>query len=146
MQTLGIKTPSPDGAGGDVDGARPGPGRDLSPLLAGAATAVGAVGALLTLIDSASPLRGPCTLFFLLMAPAVAIAAALRGLDLFGRALCALAGAVALNMLVAQGMLAVHRWSVRGGVVAVTLLSLAVLLLVLIRARISGKRVQERTR
>ncbi|MFG2355515.1 hypothetical protein [Streptomyces sp. NPDC048521] len=143
MQTLGIKTPSPDGAATDTEGTRKGPGRDLSPLLAGAATAVGAVGALLALIDSASPLRGPCTLFFLLMAPAVAIAAALRGLDPFGRAVCALAGAVVVDMLVAQGMLAVHRWSVHGGVVAVTVLSLAVLLLVLLRERISGKRAQE---
>jgi hypothetical protein len=143
MQTFGIKTPSPDGAAAETEGTRTGPGRDLSPLLAGAATAVGAVGALLALIDSASPLRGPCTLFFLLVAPAVAIAAALRGLDLFGRALCALAGAVVVNMLVAQGMLAVHRWSVRGGVVAVTVLSLTVLLLVLLRERISGKRTQE---
>ncbi|MGN5378201.1 hypothetical protein ACQ4WX_13400 [Streptomyces lasalocidi] len=36
----------------------------------GAATAVAAVGALLALTDSGSPLRGPCTLFFLLAAPA----------------------------------------------------------------------------
>ncbi|MEU0004753.1 hypothetical protein ABZ079_10740 [Streptomyces sp. NPDC006314] len=143
MQTLGIKTPSPGGAAADAEGARPGPGRGLSPLLAGAATAVGSVGALLAFIDSTSPVRGPCTLFFLLMAPAMAIAAALRGLDPFGRALCALAGAVVVNMLVAQGMLAVHRWSVRGGVVAVTVLSLAALLLVLIRERIYGKHTQE---
>jgi hypothetical protein len=73
----------------------------------------------------------------------VAIGAALRGLDLFGRALCALAGSVVVNMLVAQGMLAVHRWSVRGGVAAVTVLSLLLLLVVLVRERISGKRTQE---
>ncbi|MEU9478311.1 hypothetical protein [Streptomyces sp. NPDC048191] len=114
------------------------------PLLAGAATAVALVGALLALIDSASSLRGPSTLFFLLAAPAVAFAAALRGLDPFGRTLCALAGSVVVNMLVAQGMLAVHRWSVRGGVVAVTVLSLSLLLLALLRERISGKRIQDR--
>ncbi|MGW1805788.1 hypothetical protein [Streptomyces sp. NPDC002078] len=114
------------------------------PLLTGAATAVALTGALLALIDAASPLRGPCALLFLLAAPAVALAAALRGLDPFGRALCALAGSVVVNMLVAQGMLAVHRWSVRGGVVAMTVLSLLLLLLVVLRERISGKRTQDR--
>ncbi|WP_244184461.1 hypothetical protein [Streptomyces cellostaticus] len=140
MQTLRIKTPSSDGSGDDAERARPGPGRDLSPLLAGAATAVGAVGALLALTDAGSPLRGPCTLFFLLTAPAVAVGAALRGLDPVGRVLTALAGAVVLNMLVAQGMLAVHRWTVRGGVVAVTALSLLLLLLVLGREKFRSRK------
>ncbi|WP_245790583.1 hypothetical protein [Streptomyces monashensis] len=99
----------------------------------GAATAVAAVGALLALTGSGSPLRGPCTLFFLLAAPAAAVAAALRGLDPYARTLAALAGSVVLNMLVAQGMLAVHRWSVHGGVIAVTALSLLLLLWVLLR-------------
>ncbi|MEV5878181.1 hypothetical protein AB0L75_28940 [Streptomyces sp. NPDC052101] len=112
------------------------------PLFAGAGTAIAAVGAPLALIDSTSPLRGPCALFFLLAAPAVALAVALRGLDPFGRTLCALAGSVVVNMLVAQGMLAVHRWSVRGGVVTVTVLSLLLLLAVPLREQISGKRTQ----
>lgn len=124
MQSTRIKRPSTDGA----ERARPGPGRDLSPLLAGAATAVGGFGGLLALVGSDSPLRGPLTLFFLLAAPATATAAALRGLEPFGRVLAAVAGAVVLNMLVAQGMLAVHRWSVRGGVIAVTVISLFLLL------------------
>ncbi|MFF5015987.1 hypothetical protein [Streptomyces sp. NPDC001165] len=140
MQTLRIKTPSADGAGDDAERARPDPGRDLPPLLAGAATAVGAIGALLALTDADSPLRGPCTLFFLLAAPAVAIGAALRGLDPFGRALTGLAGSVVLDMLVAQGMLAVHRWSVRGGVVAVTALSVLLLLLVLGREKFRARK------
>jgi hypothetical protein len=109
--------------------------RDLAQRLAGAATAVGGCGALLALVDSDSPLRGPFTLFFLLAAPAAAIAAALRGLEPFGRLLTAVAGSVVVNMLVAQGMLAVHRWSVRGGIVAVTAISALVLLLVLVRRR-----------
>ncbi|MEU7304007.1 hypothetical protein AB0950_31580 [Streptomyces sp. NPDC007189] len=125
MQTIRIKTSS-------------------LPLLTGAATAVAGCGALLALIDSASWLRGPCTLFFLLAAPAVALAAALRGLDPFARVLSALAGSVVVDMLVAQGMLAVHRWSVRGGVVAVTVLSVLLLLLVALRERISGKRTHNR--
>jgi hypothetical protein len=110
---------------------------DLSPLLAGAATAVAGCGALLALVDSDSPLRGPFTLFFLLAAPAAAIAAALRGLEPFGRLISAVAGSVVVNMLVAQGMLATHRWSVRDGIVVVTAISALVLLLVLVRRPVS---------
>jgi hypothetical protein len=96
------------------------------------------MGALLALTGSGSPLRGPLTLFFLLAAPAGAIAACLRGLDPFGRVLASLAGAVVLDMLVAQGMLAVHRWSVNGGIVAVAVISSLVLLLVPVR-RLRGR-------
>ncbi|MFD4953798.1 hypothetical protein [Streptomyces sp. NPDC058451] len=129
MQTIRIKSVATPG----TQRARPGPRRDLTPLLAGAATTAGGTGALLALTGSGSPLRGPLTLFFLLAAPAAAIAAALRGLDPFGRALASVAGAVALDMLVAQGMLAVHRWSVGGGLLAVTAFCSLVLLLVLVR-------------
>lgn len=137
MQTIRIKTSSRSSANG-AERARTGPGRDLSPLLAGAAAAVGGIGALLALTDTDSPLRGPFTLFFLLAAPATAVAAALRGLDPFGRVLASVAGAIVLNMLVAQGMLAVHRWSVPGGVAAVTVISALILLLVLMR-RLRGR-------
>lgn len=131
MQTLRIKPPS---SGGD---GRPGrdPGRDLIPLLGGAAFTVAAVGAILALVDAGSPLRGPFTLFFLLAAPATAVGAALRGLDPAARAVVSVAGAIAVDLLVAQGMLAVHRWSVRGGILAVTVISCVVLLLVLARRR-----------
>ncbi|RDS65220.1 hypothetical protein DWC19_12800 [Streptomyces sp. M7] len=104
-------------------------------MLAGAATAVGAIGAVLALTGSDSPLRGPFTLFFLLAAPAAAIGAALRGLDPFGRLVASVAGAVVLDMLVAQAMLALHQWSVRGGIVAVTAISALILLLVITRRR-----------
>lgn len=140
MQTIRIKT----AASQDAERARPGPGRDLTPLLAGAATAVAGLGAVLALIDSDSPMRGPFTLFFLLAAPAGAIAAALRGLEPFGRTVAAVAGAVVVNMLVAQGMLAVHRWSVLGGIVAVTAISALILLLVLVR-RLRGRTTRRRT-
>ncbi|ELS52137.1 hypothetical protein STVIR_6957 [Streptomyces viridochromogenes Tue57] len=105
---------------------------------------MGGLGAVLALVDSASPLRGPFTLFFLLAAPAAAIAAALRGLGPFGRCVAAVAGAVVVNMLVAQGMLAVHRWSVPGGIVAVTAISALILLLVLVR-RLRGRTTRRRT-
>jgi hypothetical protein len=114
-------------------------GRDLTPLLAGAATAVGGFGALLALTGSDSPLRAPLTLFFLLVAPAAGIAAALRGFDPFARLLASLAGSVVLNMLVAQGMLATHRWSARGGVLAMAVISALILLLVLMLRRRTAK-------
>ncbi|MFF8658358.1 hypothetical protein [Streptomyces huasconensis] len=125
MQTIGIKAPPTD------TGRRTGRRRDgdLPPLLAGAAVAVGGVGAVLALVDLGSPLRGPCTLFFLLAAPSAALAAALRSLDPWGRAVACVAGAVAVNLLVAQAMLALQVWSVRGGVVAVAGLSALALLL-----------------
>ncbi|MEU3516566.1 hypothetical protein ABZ770_14950 [Streptomyces sp. NPDC006654] len=112
-------------------------------MLAGAATAVGASGALLALTDSGSPLRAPLALLFLLAAPATAITLGLRGLDPFARVLTALAGAVALDMLVDQGMLATHRWSWRGGIVAVAVISLLLLLLVRMRP---VERIHERAR
>ncbi|KUL41043.1 hypothetical protein ADL12_12300 [Streptomyces regalis] len=105
---------------------------------------MGGFGAVVALVDSGSPLRGPFTLFFLLAAPAAAIAAALRGLEPFGRTVAAVAGAVVVNMLVTQGMLAVHRWSVRGGIVAVTAISAVILLLVLLR-RLRGRTTRRRT-
>ncbi|MEU6539878.1 hypothetical protein [Streptomyces sp. NPDC047000] len=126
MRTTGISTASP---------------RDLAPLLAGAATGIAGAGAVLALTGDGSPLRGPCTLFFLTAAPAAAVAALLRGLDPFARALVSLAAAVVVDMLVAQGMLAVHRWSVRGGVVAVTVFSSAVFAAVFVhRMRRLGSR------
>ncbi|MFE6159769.1 hypothetical protein ACFQ7F_12755 [Streptomyces sp. NPDC056486] len=97
------------------------------------AVAVGAVGAMLALTDIGSPLRGPFTLFFLLAAPGGAIGAALAGLEPWGRILASVSGAVAVNLLVAQGMLALHMWSVRGGVVAITVIGLLIYLLVLVR-------------
>ncbi|WP_329534843.1 hypothetical protein [Streptomyces sp. NBC_01450] len=129
MQTIGIKSPSSDSdkrSGQD-------PGRDLVPLFAGVAVAVAGVGAVLALADVDASLRGPFTLFFLLAAPGAAIAAALRGLDPLARTVVSVAGAIAVDLLVAQGMLAVHRWSVRGGIVAVTAISTLVLLLVVVR-------------
>ncbi|MFE2644099.1 hypothetical protein ACFXDO_16190 [Streptomyces nigra] len=131
MQTIHGTTTTSE----DAERERPGPGRDLTPLLAGAATAVGAIGAVLALTGSDSPLRGPFTLFFLLAAPAAAIGAALRGLDPFGRLVASVAGAVALDMLVAQAMLALHQWSVRGGIVTVTAISVLILLPVITRRR-----------
>lgn len=104
-------------------------------LVAGVAVGIGATGAVLVLADIGSPLRAPFTFFFLLMAPAAAIAVALGRMDPLGRAVAAGAGALAVDLLVAQAMLALHLWSVRGGVVAVTALSGALLLWSALRHR-----------
>ncbi|MFG2312498.1 hypothetical protein ACGFS9_28080 [Streptomyces sp. NPDC048566] len=131
MQTLRIKAST----SGTAKGARHPPGGDLLPALAGGATTVGAVGAYLALADADTPLRGPLTLFFLLAAPSAAVGAALRGLDPFGRVLASASGAVALDMLVAQGMLAAHRWSVPGGVAVVAAVSSLSMLVTAARSR-----------
>lgn len=128
MQTIGIK-PSLSGSGG--------------PLLAGVAVSVAGVGAVLAFADSDSVLRGPFTLFFLLVAPGAAIGAALRGLEPFGRVVVSLAGAVAVNLLVAQGMIATHSWSMSGGITAVTVISSLVLLPSLVR-RLRGRTERRR--
>lgn len=99
----------------------------------------GGFGALLAFTGSDSPLRAPLTLFFLLVAPAAGLAAALRGFDPFARVLASLAGSVVLNMLVSQGMLATHRWSARGGVMAMAVISALILLLVLMVRRRTAK-------
>ncbi|MFJ9089078.1 hypothetical protein ACIRL3_42380 [Streptomyces sp. NPDC102384] len=127
MQTIGIKPSSSDGL----------------QLLAGAGVVAGGAGLVLALSHAGSPLRGPLALFFLLAAPGAAFAAALRGLDPWARALTSVAGAIAVVMLVAQGMLAVHRWSVDGGVIAVAVLSASAFLVQWIIRQLRGGAAQE---
>ncbi|MFG2581441.1 hypothetical protein [Streptomyces malaysiensis] len=103
-------------------------GGNWPPVIVGAAVGLAGIGAALALADVHSPLRAPFTLFFLLAAPALAIGSALRGLDALIRPVPAVAGALALNLLVAQAMLALRLWSARGGVAAVGGLSLLILL------------------
>lgn len=131
MQTIRIKAPSSDTGRGPDD--RPSRRQDALPLLAGMAVVVGAVGAMLALTDIDSPLRAPFTLFFLLAAPGFAIGAALKGLEPWGRIVASVSGAVAVNLLVTQAMLALHMWSVRGGVVALTVIGSLTYLLVQVR-------------
>ncbi|MGW8381077.1 hypothetical protein [Streptomyces sp. ODS28] len=133
-------TSGPSGTSGPAGANAPsGPTRSYAlseslPLFAGAAVGIGGVGAALALADVDSPLRAPFTLFFLFAAPATAIAAALRSLDPLIRTVTAVIGAAAFDLLVAQVMLATHVWSVRGGVLAVGVLSAALLLLTLATA------------
>ncbi|GHG67128.1 hypothetical protein GCM10018779_38910 [Streptomyces griseocarneus] len=114
---------------GDGGGGRRAPAGDSLPVVAGAAAAIAGVGGVLALADIGSPLRAPFTLFFLIMAPACAVAAALRGLDPLSRSVVAAGAAVAVDLLIAQVMLALHAWTVRGGVAAVAAVSLLVFLL-----------------
>ncbi|WP_425835692.1 hypothetical protein [Streptomyces fractus] len=122
MQTIGIKPSSSDGPY----------------LLAGAGVVAGGAGLVLALSHAGSPLRGPLALFFLLAAPGAAFAAALRGLDPWARTVTSAAGAVAVVMLIAQGMLAVHRWSVDGGVLTVAIISASAFVLQWILRRLRG--------
>lgn len=113
-------------------GRRP-PAADSLPVVAGAAAAIAGVGGALALADIGSPLRAPFTLFFLIVAPACAVGAALRSLDPLSRAVIATGGAIAVDLLIAQTMLALHTWTVRGGVAAVAALSLLLFLLAHVR-------------
>ncbi|MFI0981570.1 hypothetical protein ACH4SP_31750 [Streptomyces sp. NPDC021093] len=112
-----------------------GPGREFLLLVAGAALAVAAAGAVLAFTDMSSPLRAPFTVVFMVVAPGAAVATWLRGLDPLGRTVASVAAALALNLLVAQAMLAMHLWSVRGGIAAVAGISALLFLLTLLRRR-----------
>jgi hypothetical protein len=91
--------------------------------LRGAVLAAGSTGALLALAGINSSIRGPAVLLFLVAAPALAVAGLLRGLDPVARIVVAVAAAVAVNVLVAQAMLAVGAWSPRAGLVAIAVIS-----------------------
>lgn len=122
--------------------------RDALPALAGAAVGTGAVGAVLALADIPSPVRAPFTFFFLAAAPGAAFAALLAGLDPLTRVVVAAAASVAVDLLVAEALLALHLWSVRGGVAAVAAVSAALFLAPMTRAgvRRAGSRRPRRAR
>lgn len=122
---------------GSYDQPPPGerPASATASLVAGVAAGIGVMGAVLALAGIGSPLRAPFTLFFLLMAPAGALAVVLGRMDPLGRAVAAGAGALAVDLLVAQTMLALHVWSLRGGVLAVAAFSGALLLVGAVRRR-----------
>jgi hypothetical protein len=79
--------------------------------------------------DISSPVRAPFTFFFLVVAPAAALASVLRGIDPLSRAVVAIGAAMVVDVLVAQGMLALHLWSIRGGVGVVAAVSAVLFLL-----------------
>lgn len=106
--------------------------RKSLPWLTWAAVGTGAIGAALALTDMGSPVRAPFTFFFLLAAPGAALARVLPGLDPLSRTVVAVAGSVAVDLLVAQAMLMLHLWSIGGGVLVVAALSAVLFLLPLL--------------
>jgi hypothetical protein len=87
-------------------------------------------GAVFGVLAAAVALRGADSgpgrlllLVYLLGAPGSVAAAMLRTLEPLGRFLCALVSAVLVNATVAQTMLALQIWSIRGGVLAIGVLS-----------------------
>lgn len=85
----------------------------------GVLAGVGALLAGCVLAIGGDSLGAVVTFGFLLAAPASAVAASLTGLDPLARIVLAVAAAVVLNALVAETMLIIGSWSIRGGVVAV---------------------------
>lgn len=100
----------------------------FAPQLSGVTLGVALAGALLAATDFASPLRAPLVLFFLVGAPAAAIAVALRPLDALSRVTLALIGSAVANALVAQALLLARAWSTTLAVVVISVLSAAALL------------------
>ncbi|MET7620938.1 hypothetical protein [Streptomyces sp. NPDC005408] len=101
---------------------------DLLPALAGAACAVSGVGVALTLTGVESPLRAPFTLFFLFAGPAGGLAAALPRLDPAARAAVAAAGAIVIDLLVAQSLKSPHVLTVDGGITTVAVITVLLFL------------------
>lgn len=91
----------------------------------GVLVAAGSAGAALTLAGVRSPVTGPLTLLFLLIAPAAGTALLLRSMDAPARAVVAGAAALVADTAVAETMLVTSHWSPRGGVAAVAALSAA---------------------
>jgi hypothetical protein len=131
MQTLRIKPPSSgkDGRSGRDRGGSCPPAR-------GRGSRRRVVGAVLALSDAGTPLRGPFTLFFLLAAPARAVGAAPRGARTLAPHGGVRRGSDRDRPAGCPRHVAVHRWSVRGGIVAVTVISLPALLLVVVRRQL----------
>lgn len=104
----------------------------------GVLVAAGGVGAALTLAGVRSPVTGPLTLLFLLLAPAAGTALLLRSMDAPARAVVAGAAALVADTAVAETMLVTSHWSPRGGVAAVAVIS-AVLAVPAAARRLRGR-------
>lgn len=90
--------------------------------------AAGAIGVLLELAGVRSAVVSVLVLVFIVVAPTAAIAGLLRGFDEFARIILAAVTAAAGITLIAMIMLAIGAWSVKGGLVAIAILSAACLL------------------
>jgi hypothetical protein len=97
--------------------------------LGAVAVAVGGLPAGLALVAVDHPVWRALAALFLLTAPAVTTMALLPNLSAVGRLVCGIAGAVVLNGLVAEGMLALGIWSIPGGATAVSIITAGLLVL-----------------
>jgi uncharacterized membrane protein len=91
--------------------------------LRGGIIMAGSAGALLALAGINSVARGPLVLLFLLAAPGLAVASLLRRLDPGARIVLAVTAAIAINVLVAETMLATGAWSPSAGLLAIAAIS-----------------------
>ncbi|MBD0744327.1 hypothetical protein BG418_22500 [Streptomyces sp. CBMA152] len=91
--------------------------------MSGAALTVSVVGAAIAWIPLDSPLRAPLALFFLIAAPAEALAFALRRLEPLTRAVASFSGTVLINLVIAETMAIIEVRSVRGEIMAVAVIS-----------------------
>jgi CHASE2 domain-containing sensor protein len=91
--------------------------------LRGGILVAGSAGALLALAGINSAARGPLVLIFLLAAPGLAVASLLRRLDPGARTVVAVTAAIAVNVLVAETMLAAGAWSPLAGLLAIAAIS-----------------------
>jgi hypothetical protein len=87
------------------------------------------VSAVLIAANSHGPFGQLVTVAFVVLTPAFAISGLLPDMDGFVIAIVAAAGAIAINALVAQTMLALNAWSPFAGVVAVGVISSALWIL-----------------
>ncbi|MCU1615568.1 MAG: hypothetical protein JWO98_3108 [Frankiales bacterium] len=79
----------------------------------------------LTIAAGHHPLWTGFAAFLLLLGPALAAMALLPGAGVLGRATCLLAAGIVVDGVVAEAMLALHRWSISGGATAVGVISAA---------------------
>ena len=91
--------------------------------LRGGIIVAASAGALLALAGINSAARGPLVLLFLLAVPGLAVASLLRRLDLGARIVVAVTAAIAVNVLVAETMLAAGAWSPSAGLLAIAAIS-----------------------
>jgi hypothetical protein len=117
-----------------------------SGLLLGVPVAAGVVGATLSVAGVHAPVTGALTLVFVLLTPAVCVAALLRGLDPLARAIVAGTASVALAGAVAETMLVTSGWSPTGGIVATAIVCAALAAAVLLPRRRSRPAAPDRPR
>ena len=99
------------------------------------AVAAAMVGAFLTLLGAHGPLTGSLALIFLLLAPAACVADLLPGLDPAGRAVVAAGASVVILSTVAEVMLNISHWSIRGGIAATAVVCTILMVIARLRRR-----------